>query len=250
MQLSDFGMKIETMVPFYRNHDRIPEFIDPLGLPPEYPLVAIGGAISVENLKLAYENGIFPFPQDDAMPTPWVSLDPRGVLFTDKVHKPKSLLRQIRKSGWRFSINQAFPEVIAHCATLRPSTWITPEMMVGYTEFFHAGYVLSFEIWNAEKLVGGLYGVFVKGIFSGESMFHIESGASKAAILFAARFLRHSGVPIMDTQMLTAPVELMGGEELSRADYYACTKKLQKELRLNLPGDRFDFDELRKRYGD
>lgn len=240
-------------------------FIHPSNLDDDEIITAIGGKPSVQNLVNAYKIGIFPFPQENDAQIPWVSFQPRGVLFADELHIPKSLARQMRKSQWSFTINQAFEKVIHHCATVPRSlyvevgddwdgeedqnndstessnntsistapsqtSWITPDIIHGYTKLFHAGHVLSFEVWNpSQQLVGGLYGVWVDGHFSGESMFHIESGASKAALAFCVQSLSEKGVNgirtnWIDTQMTTPPVRLLGGREIPRSEFLKLIK--------------------------
>jgi leucyl/phenylalanyl-tRNA--protein transferase len=200
------------------------KFPDPWLLPEESDgLIYIGGNLAVETLILAYSQGIFPWPLEEAYPLFWFCPEPRGVLDFDDLHVPKSLAKLLRKNEFRVTFNQAFPRVIEECAKQpRPGqegTWIVPAILPAYEAFHREGYAHSVEVWRGDALVGGLYGVSVQGVFSGESMFHLEPNTSKLALLAMAEKLRELGLKWMDIQMLTPVTELLGGHYISRRDF-------------------------------
>lgn len=196
-------------------------------------VVAVGGRLDVGTLYNAYVKGIFPWPQE-GYPMLWFCPDERGVLFFDELKIPRSLQRSLKKNPeYRFSTNEAFGLVVENCRKqARPGqfgTWILPEMVEAYTRFFEAGFAKSFEVWKGSELVGGMYGVFVEGVFSGESMFHREPEASKRALLFAIETLKAQDVKWIDTQMVTDVVEKLGGRLIPRHEYLSLMRDAQED---------------------
>lgn len=200
-------------------------------------VVAVGGRLDVGTLYHAYVKGIFPWPQE-GYPMLWFCPDERGILVFDEMKIPRSLQRSLKKNaGYRFSRNEAFRRVVESCRRqYRPGqlgTWILPEMVEAYARFRDAGFAHSFEVWKGSELVGGMYGVFVEGVFSGESMFHTEADASKRALIFAIESLKAEGVKWIDTQMVTDVVEKLGGRLIPRHEYLALMREAQDDwLRL------------------
>lgn len=182
----------------------------------------MGGRWNLETVRAAYRKGIFPWPQPDA-PILWFSPDPRGVLDFEEFHVPKRLMRFARQCPWVFTRNEAFEEVMRACAEQpRPGqdgTWIQPEMVPVYTELHRAGEAMSFECWEDGVLIGGLYGVLIDGLFSGESMFHHRTDASKMCLWKTVEYLIENGHRWMDTQMVTPVIEAFGGKYISREEF-------------------------------
>ncbi|MDE2291605.1 MAG: leucyl/phenylalanyl-tRNA--protein transferase, partial [Elusimicrobia bacterium] len=164
---------------------------------PGESLCAVGGDLRPETLLEAYAHGIFPWPQRGA-PLLWHSPDPRGVLDFESLRVPRSLRQQARRAGFTFTADRAFDAVVAGCAqSPRPGqsgTWITPAMRRAYGRLHLLGAAHSVECWAGGELAGGLYGVYVRGVFSGESMFHRVSSASKACLVETARRLAARGL--------------------------------------------------------
>ncbi len=188
-------------------------------------IVAVGGEITVSRLIEAYKKGIFPWYEEGG-PVLWWSPDPRTVLFPEKLHIPKSLRKHIREHPqWHVTRNRNFDRVIRHCAAInRPGqagTWITPEMIDAYTELHRRGLAHSYEVWDAnERLIGGLYGVDVKnGIFSGESMFSLETNASKYALIRLCKDAPEYHYKLIDAQVHTPYLAMMGAEEIPRSRF-------------------------------
>ena len=126
----------------------------------------------------------------------------------------------------RFAVNRAFESVIVACANSRnrhgDATWITGEMISAYIDFHKAGFAQSFETYNeAGELVGGMYGVLIGRYFAGESMFYLETNASKFALLNAVGYLRRRGLTWMDIQMVTPLLQSFGAVEIPRPEFMA-----------------------------
>lgn len=213
------------------------KFPDPWILPEESDgLLYIGGNLKTETLVQAYSMGIFPWPLEEAYPLFWFCPEPRGVLDFDDLHIPKSVEKLRKKGIYHFTFNREFKRVMEECVKQpRPGqegTWIIPSMLPAYEEFHREGYAHSIECWRGEELVGGLYGVYVKGVFSGESMFHLEPNTSKLCLIELALKLKTLGLQWMDIQMLTPVTEHLGGHYLTRRGFL---QRLKDEHRKNPP---------------
>lgn len=184
--------------------------------------------LRVERLLEAYSFGIFPWPHED-LPTLWYSPERRGILDFSEFHVSASLRKLYSKTSWTYSFNRCFDDVVARCARMpRPGqsgTWITNKLVDAYKDFHRAGYAHSLEVWDGKELVGGLYGVYVAGLFSGESMFFVQPNASKCALVRLIEFLKKNGLEWMDIQMVTPVLSSFGGKYIDRADFL---KRLEK----------------------
>lgn len=182
-------------------------------------LLAIGGDLSPERLLLAYENGIFPWFSDDD-PILWFSPHERCVIFPDKVKISKSMQKVLQSDEFTITENQAFAEVISHCAKIKregqDGTWITNEMQQAYIKMHRLGFAKSVEVWQNGKLVGGLYGISICEVFCGESMFSSVSNASKVALI---SLCKSNNYQLVDCQMPNDHLLSMGAEMISRKDY-------------------------------
>ena len=182
--------------------------------------------LTVERLLEAYPKGIFPWTEN---PVTWWSPDPRGILPLDRLHVPRRLERTIRTGKFRFTVNQAFEEVICGCADPAPGreqSWIGPAFVEAYTELHRRGYAVSYEAWQEGQLAGGLYGVKIGYFFAGESMFTRIRNASSAALVFAAKILKEEGCRLFDLQMVTPHTARFGAEEISRFEYLKLLKSV------------------------
>ena len=182
-------------------------------------LVAVGGDLSTERLLMAYRCGIFPW---SVRPITWWSPDPRGVMPLDEFHVSSSLAKFIRRCPYKVAMNKAFREVMTACAAPGPKRdgfWISPEFIAAYTRLHELGHAHSVECWHDGKLVGGIYGVAVGGLFAGESMFHREDNASKVALVKLVERLREQGFVLFDIQMVTSATRPFGAMEISRGEY-------------------------------
>jgi leucyl/phenylalanyl-tRNA---protein transferase len=182
-------------------------------------LLCIGADLDIFTLLDAYYHGIFPWPRE-GLPILWFCPAQRGILEFSKLHIPRSL-KKIKKS-WdgEFRIDTAFKKVIKACQEKsRPGqdgTWILPKMVNAYTKFHSAGFAHSVEAWEEGELTGGIYGVFVGNIFSGESMFYKRDNRSKLCLWYLMDYLQQIGIDWMDIQMLTPLTQRFGGEYIPR----------------------------------
>ncbi len=186
-------------------------------------LVAVGGDLSPETLLEAYRQGIFPWPLSPEFPLAWFSPDPRGVLDFRELHIPRSLAKVQRQSPFELHMNRGFSEIIRLCARVprkdQPGTWITPDIVQGYSELFQQGHAWCVGAWQGQRLVGGVYGVKLKNFRSGESMFTLEDNAGKLALLHAIDAFEQEGIEWLDTQMVTPVVESLGGHYIERSEF-------------------------------
>ena len=207
------------MVHFLRPTERgFPDDVEP----DENGLVAVGGELSPELVIDAYRKGSFPWTGDD--PVPWFSPDPRLVVFPRDLRVSRSLGRVIRRDVFDVRFDHAFGATMRACASSarRGSsgfTWITPNMIETYTELFERGIAHSVEAYRDGVLRGGLYGLTFGRSFFGESMFALESNASKVALHALCMRLVDMDFHFIDCQQVTPHLVSLGGVALSRADY-------------------------------
>lgn len=187
-------------------------------------LLAIGGDLSVDRLLLAYNSGIFPWFEAN-QPILWWSPDPRMVLFPNEFKVSKSLKQTLVSGKFKITFNQNFEEVIFNCANVprknQSGTWITKEMQFAYIALHEAGHAFSIEVWLENSLVGGLYGVDMshKKVFCGESMFSLESNASKVAFYHLTEFVKSKNYKFIDCQIYNRHLESLGAREVVRNDF-------------------------------
>ena len=200
-----------------------PSLADPDGL------LAVGGNLEPETLLSAYQQGIFPWFDEDT-PILWWSPDPRAILEFDNLYISKRLARTIRTNKFQVTFNQDFDAVVKGCI-YRPEegTWITPEVANAYGEFHRRGHAHSVEVWQQGVLVGGLYGVAIGGLFAGESMFSTVSDASKIALAALVSRLKEKGYQLFDLQIINEHTSSMGATEIPRDDYLARVKTTIKK---------------------
>lgn len=203
-------------------HDEDFEFPDPASaLKEPNGLLAAGGSLAPERLLEAYSKGIFPWFEAD-QPILWWTPDPRMVLFPEELHISRSLARAMRKSRHRITSDTAFRHVISACAGARPNsrgTWITPEMIDAYCTLFGMGAAHSVEVWDEDRLVGGLYGVAMGDVFFGESMFSRQDNTSKFAFTWLVRKLAGLGYRMIDCQVSNPFLAGFGAREIPRAQF-------------------------------
>lgn len=169
----------------------------------------------------AYSQGIFPMADEDGTIF-WYDPDPRAIIPLDEFHIPRSLARIIRQDKFEIRIDTAFRTVMEACgepASGREITWISPEIVEAYSELHALGFSHSVETWLEGKLVGGLYGVSLGGLFAGESMFSRVQDSSKVALVYLVERLRRRGFCLLDTQFMTDHLRRFGAIEIPRAEY-------------------------------
>ena len=195
----------------------------------EGDIVAVGGNLSPGMLLSAYEQWIFPWfnPSD---PVLWQSPDPRFVIFPHTLHISRSMQKVLDRRDFDITFNKDFAGVIQGCSEMeRPGqggTWITQDIIAGYTKLHRLGYAHSAESWQSGKLAGGCYGVLLGNVFCGESMFSKVSNASKAAFFtFAQHLFSEQGISFIDCQVPTDHLRSLGGAALSRAAFLRLLKE-------------------------
>jgi leucyl/phenylalanyl-tRNA--protein transferase len=192
-------------------------------------LLAAGADLSPERLLSAYRHGIFPW-FSEGQPILWWSTDPRMVLLTERFRISDSLrkaLRRVERSRqqggrWQVKFDSAFEAVMRACAAPRkdgPGTWISEDIIAGYTGLHAIGYAHSSELWLDGELVGGAYGVCIGRMFYGESMFARVTDGSKIALAYLVAFLRSHGVAMIDCQQETGHLASLGAAPIARAAF-------------------------------
>jgi leucyl/phenylalanyl-tRNA--protein transferase len=218
------------MIPWLETNTPFPDVSEALTI--DAPgLLAAGADLSPQRLLLAYQNGIFPW-FSEGQPILWWSTDPRMVLYTERFKVSDSLkktLRRVERSRveggrWDVRFDSNFEAVMRACAEPRkdgPGTWISEDIIAGYTGLYNMGFAHSSEVWLDGELVGGAYGVCIGRMFYGESMFARVSDASKVALAYLVAFLRGHGVEMVDCQQETSHLASLGAAPISRARFLA-----------------------------
>ncbi|HEY8026697.1 MAG TPA: leucyl/phenylalanyl-tRNA--protein transferase [Burkholderiaceae bacterium] len=216
------------MIPWLRSNSPFPDVST--ALTEEHGaagLLAAGADLSPERLLMAYRRGIFPW-FSEGQPILWWSTDPRMVLVCDEFivsHSLKKKLKNISHSmryggEWQIRFDSAFEQVMRACAAPRRDgggTWITQDIVDGYTGLHRRGYAHSAELWHNGELVGGAYGVCIGRMFYGESMFARVSDASKIALAYLVAFLKANGVKMLDCQQQTGHLASLGARAIPRS---------------------------------
>ena len=196
-------------------------------------ILAIGGDLSEQRLLIAYQNGIFPWfnPND---PIIWWSPDPRFVLFPAELKVSKSMRPYFNQQKFQLTVDQHFEEVMRACQTQRRKrqgggTWITENMVEGYVKLHQLGFAHSIEVWQDDKLVGGLYGIGLGKVFFGESMFSKVNNASKFGFISLVKQLIQLDFQLIDCQQKTRHLASLGGRSIPRKEFLKRLKANQKE---------------------
>ena len=209
-------------------------FDDPRQGDPDEDVVAIGGDLEPGTVLAAYRAGIFPMPSERRRPPIlWFSPVSRGIIPLDGLVVSRSLRRSTR--NFEIRLDTAFDEVVAACADpTRAQGWISQEIASAYGRLHELGWAHSVECWRGNRMVGGLYGVAIGGLFAGESMFHRERDASKVALVALVDLMRdeHVGERLLDVQWVTPHLATLGAREIPRPEYL---DRLERALVLPTP---------------
>ena len=188
-------------------------------------------SFSARDLLACYARGIFPMA--DAREDARVFLiDPerRGVLPLERFHVSRRLARTVRADPFQVRVDTAFHDVVLACASPAPGrieTWINRPIERLYLKLHEMGFAHSVECWQGGQLVGGLYGVALKGAFFGESMFSRARDGSKVALVHLVGRLVVGGFTLLDAQFMTDHLSQFGAEEIGRREYH---RRLQRAL--------------------
>lgn len=210
----------------------------------ENGLIGVGGKLTSHWLFDAYTHGIFPWPfnhySSDKPLLGWFSPDPRCIFDFGQFHVSRRLARTCRSGRFEISFDRNFGGVIRRCALIpgrKNETWITPEMIDAYVRFHRRGYAHSVEAWRNGRLVGGVYGIAIRGFFAAESMFFLERDASKVALVALVEHLRNQGFALLDIQVETEHTARFGAVKISRKEYL---NRMEKALQIDACfGDTF-----------
>lgn len=215
------------MIPWLTEGEPFPPVEEALADP--NGLLCAGGDLSPKRLLDAYRQGIFPW-YSAGEPILWWSPNPRMVLFPAEFRVSRSLRRLLRSARCEVRLDSDFASVVRACAETpragQAGTWITREMQRAYGRLFELGIAHSVETWRDGRLIGGLYGLAIGGIFYGESMFSRASDASKIAAAHLARFLEEEGFGMIDCQMSTPHLASLGAREIPRARFLSSLRNL------------------------
>lgn len=197
-------------------------FFPPVHEADQEGILAVGGDLSPERLLLAYKNGIFPW-FNPGEPIIWWSPNPRMVLFLDELIVSKSMRNILNRNSFQVTFNQDFRAVISNCRNIKRKdqngTWITGNMIDAYCRLHESGIAKSVEVWQDNKLVGGLYGIDLGTVFCGESMFSKVSNASKVAFIALVSQLAKDDYKLLDCQVYNEHLESLGCREIEREDF-------------------------------
>ena len=194
-------------------------------------LIAVGGDLSVDRLLLAYSNGFFPWFSFHHRHEPmWYCPLQRFVIFPNEIHISHSMRQLINKNHYQVTLNRDFEGVIRGCATAQnrnkeDGAWLGPDIIKAYTELYRQGFAASVEVWEEDRLVGGLYGVNLGKSFFGESMFSLVPNASKLALIYLARMFKTLGGLLIDCQFETSHLRSMGGRFISYEEYISILRQ-------------------------
>jgi len=231
-----------------RYHPNYVIFPDP-GKAEDSGYIGHGANLSINTLLSAYQQGIFPWFNDDE-PILWWCPNPRMILNTDEMHVSHSLKKTLRSKPYRITCNTAFSQVISQCSKPRTTksnlnygaSWITKEMQEAYNNLHDEGYGISIEAWQGDELVGGLYGVSIAGMFFGESMFAKKTDSSKIALFYTCQFLKKHGCDWIDCQVASEHLETLGAINIPRELFLSKISRKLKEP-TSIPWDEFELIE-------
>jgi leucyl/phenylalanyl-tRNA---protein transferase len=224
--MSPFFIKRKTLTLYYYLDTNIsfphPNVVKPSGI------LAISGDLSIDRLLCAYHFGIFPWYNDNE-PIIWWCPQPRFIIYPDKVKVAKSMHSFFNQKKYHVTYNQHFTDVVRFCQFAprngQQGTWINDDIVKAYTQLQLLGFAMSVEVWEADVLVGGLYGVTLGKVFYGESMFSLKSNASKFGFISLARRLASEGFYLIDCQQPNPYLQSLGGEFISGEQFQSYLRK-------------------------
>ena len=189
-------------------------------------LLMTGGSLSPDWMLEAYRRGIFPMPikVERRRLIAWITPDPRGIIELEALHVSRSLARRLARGEFDFTFDRAFAAVVEGCAAPRrddedDDVWLTLAMQSAYQTLHDLGHAHSVEVWQQGRLVGGVFGVTIGGLFAGESMFHRATDASKAALAVLVPHLARRCYRLFDVQWTNAHTRSLGAIDIPRSEY-------------------------------
>ena len=196
-------------------------------------LLAVGGNLQPDTLLSAYNQGIFPwYNQND--PIMWWSPSERCVIRPQHLHISRSLQKHIAKGQFTMTLDRDFPQVIRACANREngDETWITSEMIEAYEHLHQLGHAHSLEVWEGDSLIGGIYGLAIGHVFCGESMFSRGTNGSKIALVYLCQHMIKKGFELLDCQLVNQHLLTMGAESIPRKSFLSILNN-NRDLRVS-----------------
>jgi leucyl/phenylalanyl-tRNA---protein transferase len=178
----------------------------------------LGLILEPELLLTAYSQGFFPMAESKNGDIYWHSPDPRAIFNIYDIKPPRSVRQLINKKAFDITFNERFEDIIRACSE-RDDTWISEPIIESYINMHHLGHAQSLEVWQGDKLAGGLYGVTIGGAFFGESMFSEVSNASKVGFYYLIERLKKLGFILLDTQYINEHTYKLGAIEIPKSLY-------------------------------
>tara|TARA_R110001592_G_scaffold291131_1_gene560373 strand:- start:7351 stop:8052 length:702 start_codon:yes stop_codon:yes gene_type:complete len=227
-----------SQLPWLEDHTPFPDPETALAEP--NGLLAASYDLSPERILQAYRSGIFPW-YSEGQPVLWWSPNPRCMIYPNELHFSKSLKKHIRKTRPKLTFDTAFEQVIHHCARLdsEEGTWITEEMEEAYTQLHKLGHAHSVEVWREDTLIGGLYGLALGRCFFGESMFSLETNASKIAFSGLCQQLQKWDYQLIDCQVENPHLLTLGAITIERSIFL---ENLDQALKAEEINHKWIFD--------
>ena len=180
--------------------------------------------LSPKLLFAAYSQGYFPMPDEETQQISWYRPDPRAIMPLNGFRVSRSLRRTMRRAAFQVTYSQAFDQVIAGCAD-REETWINRQIREDYQRLHRLQAAQSVEIWQDDRLVGGVYGVNFGGAFFAESMFHKVTDASKVALYYLVERLKERQFELLEVQFMTDHLASLGAIEIPDFQYMPTLKQ-------------------------
>ena len=191
-----------------------------------------------EIIEFAYLKGYFPMPHPDTGEILWFDPDPRAIIPLDQFHASRSLRKSARHKGFRITLNLAFAQVVERCAD-RPETWITEDFKSMYYQMHNQRIAHSVEVWSGEVLAGGVFGLKFGGVFNAESMFSVQTDASKVALWALTVAMKRAGMQILEVQFMTDHLRSLGAIGIAKAEYHRMQEAASR-LRCSLDESHFE----------
>ncbi len=215
---------------YFKTHDKAifphPLFSDEEGA------VAFAESINKEDVLTGYAFGLFPWYNN--YPIFWWNTNPRCVLFPDQLKISKSMRPYFNQNKFSVSYNTAFLKVINACKNIkRPGqagSWLNEDLIQIFTKLHKQNIVQSVEVWQDEKLVGGLYGIKLGKIFFGESMFSLKPNASKFGFISLVKKLQKEGIVLIDCQQETEHLKSLGARTIDKVTFWGYIKRNLLEI--------------------
>lgn len=191
-----------------------------------------GGDLDPATIIAAYRAGYFPMPlpddaaHDGVVPLGWFHPRRRAVMAAADCHEVSGVRRA--RARLEVRLDHDPEQVLDVCADpARPGAWIDTRIRRAYLELFELGWMHTVECWTETgTFAGGLYGVEIGGVFSGESMVTVPGAASrdasKLALVELATRLADTGVArVIEAQWLTEHLARFGFRAVPRSQYLA-----------------------------